>query len=750
VNYSGSDDLLKLWLVDQGVSRVLCSTDLNYQEVFGSSQAPLFRLQGDGKGKLDLYWSGDPAEEPPEYLASCRIDGISWGRQLLLRYKYTSSRDQALWLDELRLEGQFVKDTMAPELREVIFMGANILQLEFSEQVVFCDACTFILYEEDLYAGVSPVDIRYLGEGFQITFAEEIPMRVPCSLMLAGMEDEDGNLMADTLVPVLRNEAQWGDVVFNELMADPDPVVRYGEEYMELYNRSGYAVDLEGWHLRVNERSYFLDSTHMAGQMGAYIKRGDRVMELVPGGYMSLAGISLPNEGATLSLYSNEGKLIHACSYRIPWDGPDWKKEGGWALEAPDANQLCRISASWEYSGDPGGGTPGRINSNQTILVDEQAPVLLYAGLGDPGELKLHFNEPLPGVENMHEAFLLDPGSLLPDTIRLEDPLRETLHLHYPHQFNEGARFRINVPRLSDCAGNRSSEQDFRTGFPSLPEAASILINEIMYDPEEGKPEYVELYVPGERILDLRDLAIHLVEEGGSPDHPVPLSSRSRLVRPGQYLVLTACVPHLEEAYGLEVSGQWVEVAGLPGLRNSSGCIFVTDRAGQVVDMAVYSDEMHMELLDDPRGISLERISAERPGKDPDNWHSAASLAAYATPGRENSQSSAESESDQILELQAEVFSPDNDGKEDLLKITIRPGGKDWVIGLLITDLHGNRIRMLANNHLAAPSLSYTWDGEGEDGSMQPMGFYVIHARGYNPLTGEQWIRRKAFGLVYR
>jgi len=240
------------------------------------------------------------------------------------------------------------------------------------------------------------------------------------------------------------------------------------------------------------------------------------------------------------------------------------------------------------------------------------------------------------------------------------------------------------------------------------------------------------------------------VEEDGSPDDPVPLSLHSRLVQPGQYLVLTECVPHLEEAYDLEVSGQWVEVGGLPRMNNSSGRIYLTDRAGQVVDMAVYSDELHMELLDDPAGISLERISGERPGHDPGNWHSAASGTGYATPGRKNSQDLGDGDTEQLLSVRPEVFSPDNDGFEDLLEIRINTGGHDWVIGLFITDLHGRQIRLLANGHLAGPSVSYTWDGEGEDGSMQPMGFYVVHARGYNTTTGRQWVRRKAVGLVYR
>ena len=68
----------------------------------------------------------------------------------------------------------------------------------------------------------------------------------------------------------------------------------------------------------------------------------------------------------------------------------------------------------------------------------------------------------------------------------------------------------------------------------------------------------------------------------------------------------------------------------------------------------------------------------------------------------------------------------------------------------MITDLQGNRVRILANNDLAGPSVTYIWDGQGEDGTMLPMDLYVIHIRGYHPATGEHWVRRRAVGLVYR
>jgi len=745
VNFAGSDDLIKIWRLDRGKKELSLSTTLNYQEQVGTDQAPLFLLIGDGDGSLDLYWTPDPTEVLAMWLGSCRIDELSWGRQLILQYSYTSSRDRALFLDRLVLDGIFVKDTIAPELSGASFVDKNSLQLDFSEGVIISDASTFVLYSDLHPGGVMPDSVSVFDKGLILAFQEVIPNRMIHQIFLKGIEDLDGNLLQDTMVSVLRNEALWGDLVFNEVMADPDPAIRYEEEYLELINRSNYHVNLKGWQLQVNERSYLLEALNIEPVN----------LELMPGQFLLISGVALPNEGAVLSLYNKEGTVVHAASYRIPWDGPHWKQEGGWALESPDADQLCRISANWEYTEDPEGGTPGRINSNYGLRVDEESPVLLYAGVGDAGvdgagELFLHYSEPLALSQDLRAKIRLDPGGAEPDTVLFADPLREILQLSFSQGFQLWPNYRLSVSGISDCMANVSDDYVFKAGAVSKPEYASLLINEIMYDPEEGKPEYVELYLPGEQILDLKDLAIHVKEEGGSADHPIALSPHSRLIEPGQYLVLTDCVPQLRDAYDLEVSGQWVEVEGLPGLNNSSGIIYLSDRAANVVDLAEYSDEMHMELLDDPRGISLERVSVSRSGKDADNWHSAASIVGYATPGMENSQSYGGSDSDLLLEVSSEVFSPDNDANMDLLEIFIRTHGNDWVISLVITDLHGKIVRVLANNDLAAPSVSYSWDGEGDRGAMQPMGFYVIHARGYRPQTGEQWIRRKAVGLVYR
>jgi len=735
VNYTGSDDLVKIWRVVEGEISELCSTSLNYQEEVGTELAPLFRLAGSGNGTLELFGSRDPQQQEPQWLGSCNLEGIPWGREFVLRYRYSSARDRALWMDRLLLQGCFMQDTIAPKVRGTKVLQEHKLQVEFSERVLLTGESKFLLTAEALTEKWVPDSLR-MEEGLLVlSFSEALRNREAYFLLVSGVEDLDGNRMKDTLVPVMRNEAIWGDLVFNEVMADPDPALKYQREYLELFNRSVYPLDMEGWELKVNERIHQIYPS---------------LQEIGPGEFGILEEITLPNAGAVLALYSRNGVLVHSTSYRIPWDGPAWKKEGGWSLESPDADHLCGLSANWGFSVDPDGGTPGRVNSIQSLRVDSEPPTLLFAGLGVPGEFLLHFSEPVRIGDDKLSAFRLSPGGDAPVAIELLPPLSEVLRLQFEVDFQEWPRYRLSVPGLLDCVGNESEACELRAGLVSKPVNASLVINELMFDPEEGDPEYIELYLPGDLYYDLQDLAIHLVEEGERPDRPLALSPHSRLVHPGQFLVVSNCVPHLRDRYQLERSGQWVEVEELPGMKNSSGLIYLTDRAGQVVDMVAYSSDMHMELLGDPRGISLERISAVRPGTDPDNWHSASAMEGYATPGRENSQQAPEGVPEGLLSVEPEVFSPDNDGYQDLLHIRLTPGGYDWVVGVWISDLRGNRIRVLANNHLSGPSVSYTWDGEGQDGSMQAMGFYIIHARAYQPSTGEQWIRRKAVGLLYR
>jgi hypothetical protein len=687
-----------------------------------------------------LFFAGNPEKEA--VILAGEGEWVRWptGRQLVVRYQYSSARDRNLWIDDLKMEAAFSKDTVAPALLACRFPEERLLLIEFSESPAKISGDCFRLGQQE-------------GKVWEITecsqdasqvllrFSEEIPNRAELTLQLSGVCDPDGNCMEDTMIFLRRNDAVWGDVVFTELMADPEPGVGLPEqEYIELYNRSMDTVDLNDWYCRVDSRDHHLS--------GAHLWDGGK---LAPGAFGLLRGITLPNAGALLSLYSSRNVLIHAARYSLPWNGAAWKQEGGWSLESPDPERICTLSDLWGFSEDVSGGTPGEVNSLDREVADNEPPLMLYTGFDEATSLfSLHFTEPVDCSHWTPRQFLLLPGNVMPDSVAPGFPLSDRVDLWLPGAFGKRTEFSVQLPILVDCSGNLCYTGKANGGAAVVPAPGGVVINEVMFDPEEGHPEFVELYNPGTRFQDLHNLCLDAVNRGALPDRPVPISLNSRLLPPGAYVVLAEHAEQLREAYGPEASGKWIGVEPWPSLNDGGGTLYLTDRAGQTVDLMHFSEELHMELLDQLSGISLERIDPGLPGQDPANWHSAASIAGYATPGNQNSQWREDVEGEKVLQVRPRVFSPDNDGFEDVLEITFSPQGIGWIFSLWISDMEGRQVRVMANNHVAGTVSVYRWDGEQTDGWMAPEGLYILHAGGYHEATGKTWRKRLAVGLTYR
>ena len=538
---------------------------------------------------------------------------------------------------------------------------------------------------------------------------------------------------ADTL-------AGWGDVVITEIMADPFPPVAWEEEYIELFNRGEQMINLQGWMLKVGERNKILSGNHLADPLS-------------PGDYRCIPVTSLPNEGSSLQLFSDAGRLIHAVSYRSPPFAPGWKMEGGWSLESPDPDCVCNVSRHWVYSGDPGGGTPGAPNSVHAKVEDLQAPVFLYHGFDREGKLCLYFSESLRFVERAEASVRIRPGDSRPLLAGVPAPFRNRIELVLPGPFQGIWELRLSLPPVYDCSGNRGNYPDVDAARARIPAKGGILLSEIMFSPAGDRPEFVELFNAGPGPVDLEDLALGLSDlQGDRPERFVALSDHSRILHQGQYAVLCRRSDELMIAYGLGISGKWAGLEGFPALPDHGGFVVLADRAGNPLDEAPYGDDMHLEFPADHRGISLERLDFGRPGLDRENWHSAASTAGYCTPGMQNSQairSHYGSGSGIELAVEPKVFSPDNDGSGDILEIFLELAEHGTFLRLWITDPVGRPLRILADMESGGGNCRFTWDGRDSQACLQPEGFYVVHLLTVNPHSGEKIRQRVAVGLVY-
>jgi len=130
---------------------------------------------------------------------------------------------------------------------------------------------------------------------------------------------------------------------------------------------------------------------------------------------------------------------------------------------------------------------------------------------------------------------------------------------------------------------------------------------------------------------------------------------------------------------------------------------------------------------DSKEGISLERISVIGETNDPTNWFSASSLSNYGTPGYENSQRSTGVIGDQNIELEYKVFSPDGDGYRDVMRLNYNLDKTGFIGNIAIYDDHGRLETYVAENKLLGTEGTVIWEGFLEDGSIAPIGMYIIY-----------------------
>lgn len=155
---------------------------------------------------------------------------------------------------------------------------------------------------------------------------------------------------------------------------------------------------------------------------------------------------------------------------------------------------------------------------------------------------------------------------------------------------------------------------------------ASVVINEIVFAPPSGEPEWVELYNPLDRAVTLNGwkLGDASFREGKG------ITAESVLIGKGEFVVLTKDTIGLYDVHP-DLRGRAIGMTGFPSLNNAGDEIILRDNTDSVIDSVCYSPSWGG--MD---GASLERRDFEDPACDPLNWSSSLDPL-RSTPGRPNS-----------------------------------------------------------------------------------------------------------------
>lgn len=544
-------------------------------------------------------------------------------------------------------------------------------------------------------------------------------------------------------------------VVISEIMADPTPQVGLpNTEWIELHNNSSAAINLGGWRLGKpgSQSGTIAANTILQPDSNIVICTASQVAALSAfGRTVSVTSFpSLGNDGDVILLIGNSGSIVHAVSYNISWYGNALKADGGYTLEMIDTRNACAAESNWKASNSNTGGTPGQTNSIKANNPDGVAPLLISAFASGGNAITLYFNEGLdssnaatPGLYNIQGLTVLSAS--------VASPLFNTVTLTTQNALSAGTIYTVNANGVKDCSGNTMGAISTTIALPQAADSLDVVVNEILFNPRPLSSDYVELVNRSNKPINLRHLYLaNRSSTTGLVGSLTQVSAQDRLILPGTYVVITTNATTLQQEYTVGDVNNIVSLSSMPSYPDDRGWVVLMDQQGRIIDEVPYLDDWHFKLLDNEEGVALERIDANGPSDKTDNWTSAAKSAGFGTPAAPNSQDlSTQNSNTATLSLTPAVFSPDNDGYEDFVIVTLKPETTGYVANITILDAAGRPVRVLQRNATLGNTSNFRWDGLNDKQQRVQPGYYVVVAELYN-LQGKRLRLKETVGVAIR
>ncbi|NOY77350.1 MAG: hypothetical protein GXO76_05715 [Calditrichaeota bacterium] len=514
----------------------------------------------------------------------------------------------------------------------------------------------------------------------------------------------------------------------NEIMYRPFPGF---PEWVEIKNISPDTLQLYRWR--------FSDETTTHG-----VTLFDTPQKLPPGNYWILAQAHIPDLPDSLAGHetlvrrwptlNNSGDQVWIFDPTgLPLDHVDYSRwpetSPGHSLERLEYSIPSEHREGWQASRVEGG-TPGCPNSINPLLVDgkltclDPMPVLSKAAdsagvsllLKNQGRLEISGSRIVMFDDRNDDGFFSENECLEQETRSVGNlPPGDSVFFRMafsglaPGKHKLLAEWRIPGDQDSE---NNSGRIEIWKGYRPF----TLLINEVMYRPRPGWPEWVEIYNPGENRIPIQDWSVC--------DHRALAKEASlesgAAIFPGDFLVVAGDSSFF--AWYPEVNPDRVVIdKKFPTLNNDRDSLFLVDLSGTISDELAYTSSWGGR-----NGRSLERIRPGNIAADSTNW-STSVAGEGSTPGCQNSIVLHTTATNHWLSISPNPFSPDGDGKDDFVTFTIHTKTATSVAELRVFDAAGRMVRTLLDNQPIGSSYECIWDGRQKNGKILPMGIYIAY-----------------------
>ena len=545
------------------------------------------------------------------------------------------------FLDNIKI-ASIITDTIPPIVSNVSNVDSNTLAITFSEEMDTVSTKNSANYSVNNNAGpIFKVLTTNDPAKFQLKLVNALNSGTYI-LTVTNVKDKNGNLISNNnaraFTYIKPYKAKFGDIVINEIFADPTPQIDLPSvEFAELRNNTDHSVSLKNWkfsdsgssatfgELTIEPRSLLIIC---AKADTAEFKSYGKVLGLSP-------WPSLNNSGELIKLTSPENISVDSIRYSDTWYRNSVKKQGGWTIERKDPGLKCHGSLNWFASNDNTGGTPGKENSIYVPGYDVSPLVGDSIKQLSDTTIKIYFNKHLNSSTILAQNFALNPNASTVKKIISDFDFKE-LEITFNQKFLADTKYLLTIENLKDCHGilisKGKEEISFKTSklpiIVNKADTASLIITEIFADPspEVGLPlvEFVEVYNPSRDTVDLDKWTIN--------DPTTKATIRNQRILPREYIILCPAADTIH----YKPYGKTIGIHPWPSLNNSSDQVVLKSFKNRMVDSVAYFDTWYRSIVKKPGGWSFEKIDLSSACKGLFNWTASIDTNG-GTPGKANS-----------------------------------------------------------------------------------------------------------------
>lgn len=635
-----------------------------------------------------------------------------------IRCSYSSTRRDKFYFDDIFICEPFT-------MQRYHFENDSLLKIYFTQVIVISPQLLIDIDFNESY------EIQNDSNCLVIRFLQRIPSGTYRGT-ISNIFSIKGDSLIDIPLEVVKELIYYAGMLrFSEWMSDPSPSYGLPEvEWVELVNMSDEPVDLNKISIadpssKARLPSYVLnpDSVVIVCSLNTcnrFLTQNCIEVNTLPG---------LNNSSDSIFIWANDSLLVDFIEYDVAALESSFKSDGGYSMVRNEFPEECFLSQKIDFAHDNIGGSPGTLSE----IIIHTVPAIETKVLSDK-EVTIKMNARAVGWDT---AFYAAMGVTNATNNAYAYGTSYTLHLN--KALEAGDAYAFNIDSIVTCR-NRTKYIGAAVEiiYPKQIEKNDVFVNEILYNPNSGGVDFIELYNYSSKYIQLQDSHFYNETNGVFQHVYVP---ENNIIGPFGFMVFTSDTVILKREYVNTISRNTFQLTHFLSLPDAGGEITWINQNGDTLDQVYYGDDYQNALLRDTEGYSVEKISSSDPYFYSANWTSSA---VRATPGFKNSQQLPAN----VVQQKSFYCNPCHvttnlNGINDVVLLHLEEISQGSFGSIRIYRISGEKVADLIVNQPLGSANAFQWNGQQQGGGLLEDGIYIAVAEWWS-FNGQTFISKIA------